>query len=386
MNKHILVIPIAHYVTPTYPFAGIFEKHQIEAMAKVGNKIGVISVGAIPFRFECIFYPYQNFEKDNNLTIYRNYKRSLIPPRFMSFKMMYKFLLNLFFIEFDKYINKNGLPEIIHAHNFLYSGLIAKDIYDKYNIPYIITEHSSFLALNPVFPDCELLIKKAAKDAYTVTAVSSHFKSILNKKFGFKCRLLPNLIDESFVVQENTTYRNKEIFNFLSVGNLIELKNHELLLRAFAKNFRGKKCNLKIGGIGHLKNRLINLSKSLLISDQVEFLGFLNRSEVRNHMTDSSCFVLTSNFETFGVVLIESLSCGTPVISTRCGGPIDIVDETNGILVPINDVDELSNAMLRVFYGDVKFDSEMLKENVILKFGRMAFLERVSEYYNLKIV
>ena len=85
------------------------------------------------------------------------------------------------------------------------------------------------------------------------------------------------------------------------------------------------------------------------MSTQVEFPGLLNREEVRNIIQESHVVVSSSIIETFGVTLIEGMSCGKPVIATRSGGPEEFVTPEVGILIPTDDITALANAMKSMF-------------------------------------
>lgn len=79
---------------------------------------------------------------------------------------------------------------------------------------------------------------------------------------------------------------------------------------------------LEIGGDGPEKTKLEELVTKLGINKNIKFLGQLTRDEVKNKMNEeSSAFVLSSEYETFGVVVVEALALGKPVIATKCGGP-----------------------------------------------------------------
>ncbi len=110
-------------------------------------------------------------------------------------------------------------------------------------------------------------------------------------------------------------------------------------------------------------------------------IGLISREEVITQLDDCDVFVLPSHYETFGVVLIEALSRGVPVISTYCGGPECIVDESNGVLVQPKDVDELAQAMLKMYHEYSNYNKEQLRESVINLYGKEAFYKRVIEIY-----
>jgi aminotransferase len=282
------------------------------------------------------------------------------------------------------YIKEFGQPDIIHAHNFLYAGLIANYIKIKFNIKYIITEHSSSFVRNKL---SDLKIKKineSAINALSVTAVSSAFQNILEKYTDSKIDLLPNIVDEFFFKSKFYLKKNNNKFIFLNIANLDENKNQEFLIKSLKKLVNtNQNVVLKIGGDGFLRNELENLVKSLGIKNQVEFLGRINQVQVREEMMNANCFVLPSNYETFGVVLIEALACGLPLIATKCGGPEDIVDDSNGLLIDTDNQKQLEKAMAYMYDNAIKYNREKLREDVMNKFGECSFVENVMKYYKL---
>jgi len=381
-NKHVLIIPRGHLMTQAMPLASIFEFHQAKALKDSAFKVGMISIGSIPFRKEFLFYPYNSIEVINGIFLLRNYKRFLTPFRLSNFSRLKKRYFDLFFDQFKIYVDTYGLPDIIHAHNFLFSGLVAMEISKLYNIPYVITEHSSSYALGRISKKMKTEIKICSNKAKKVLAVSSSFAKLLNEKFGLSTLVLPNIIEDVFTIYDFSTKKSNEHFVFLNVAALDSNKNQELLIRSFAITFKGSRVILKIAGIGPLRNKLEILCKDLGVADQVLFLGLLTRDKVKDEMFHANCFVLSSNYETFGVVLIEALSCGIPVISTDCGGPIDIVSNFNGLLIDVGNVEQLSNAMKYMFINKSMYDPTYIRAEVLKKFGAETFVEQVSKIYN----
>lgn len=153
---------------------------------------------------------------------------------------------------------------------------------------------------------------------------------------------------------ENVRIR-KEKFTFVTVGRLDNGKNHKLIIDAI-KNLDAE---LWIIGDGVLKENLIEYIKDLKIENKVFLLG--KQTNPFSYLSKADCFVFSSNHEGFPNVLVEALSCGLPVISTDCkSGPREILapksnietqltDELElseyGILVPIQNIDKLKEAM-----------------------------------------
>ncbi len=134
----------------------------------------------------------------------------------------------------------------------------------------------------------------------------------------------------------------------LAAGRLINQKDFPTLLRAFSLVVKAMPAHLAILGEGKDRGMLEELAKELGIYEHVAFLGF-QRNPFR-YMGKATVFVLSSIHEGFGNVLVEAMACGTPVISTDCkSGPREIIEPgKSGILVPVEDYEALSKAMIKV--------------------------------------
>ena len=106
------------------------------------------------------------------------------------------------------------------------------------------------------------------------------------------------------------------------------------------------------------------------------------REEISPLIQQSKVFILTSRYETFGIVYIEAMATGTPVIATRCGGPEDIVTSENGILVNVDDVDETANAMRKMMVKYTKYDKKMISENAIKLYSQETIGNQIQSILN----
>jgi glycosyltransferase involved in cell wall biosynthesis len=130
----------------------------------------------------------------------------------------------------------------------------------------------------------------------------------------------------------------------LTVGSMKAVKNHPLLLRAFAQLGRPD-ARLMFVGDGPGRNGLMALAQDLGVANQVIFAGF--RADPTPFYKAADLFVLSSNYEGFGNVLVEAMACGVPVVSTNCpSGPAEILaNEKYGRLVPVGDIEKLAKAI-----------------------------------------
>jgi glycosyltransferase involved in cell wall biosynthesis len=130
----------------------------------------------------------------------------------------------------------------------------------------------------------------------------------------------------------------------LSVGRLKRVKNHALLMRAFAQLKRAD-ARLMLVGNGELEEDLLGLASRLGIADRTVFAGF--QSDPTPFYRTADLFVLSSDHEGFGNVIVEAMACGIPVVSTDCpSGPSEILAGGKyGTLVPAGDTDTLAHAI-----------------------------------------
>ena len=168
------------------------------------------------------------------------------------------------------------------------------------------------------------------------------------KKYQDRSTIIPNPVAEVPDVQVRTPneQRKKEI---VTAGRLIPQKNHEMLIRSFAKIAPSfPEYRLVIYGEGLLKDNLKGLSSDLGVEQVVDFPGSVN--DVHKRILNSELFVLSSDFEGMPNALMEAMALGITCISTDCpcGGPKDLVkDGVNGLLFPVGDIDACAEAIAK---------------------------------------
>ena len=146
----------------------------------------------------------------------------------------------------------------------------------------------------------------------------------------------------------------------VSVGGFRKQKGYPYLFEALALVRKEIPCGLALVGDGPDRDSLRTLAEDLSLDSQIQFLGF--RENPYAYMARADAFVLPSLWEGFGIVVIEAMACGVPVIATTCPeGPREIItDEVDGLLVPPADSNALAAAILRVL-RDVKLRERLVK-------------------------
>ncbi len=301
-------------------------------------------------------------------------------PQFPVSQKMNRLFRNYFYKRLlNKYINKVGLPDIVHAHTYI-AGKFAFYLKKKHKVPYVITEHLTAFTRN-ILSERELLNAKTVYgNSCKNIAVSNEFTSMLNKKFNLEFTFIPNVVDANYFkpIEKKVKLNDEQIF--INIGHLHVKKNQNMLIKAFAKSFKGNlNYKLWIVGGGERFSALKSLVEKEELTDQVVLWGAQKRDKVRELIQKSDYFVLASKQETFGVVLIEAMSCGLPVISTRSGGPESIItDDKLGILCEINE-DSIAKSMKNVV--EMNWDQNFIREYIVSEFSENAIGEKLKKIY-----
>lgn len=365
---HVLILP-SNYPRSQNDISVSFFREQAIALTHQNLKVGIIHVKLISLLkiFDIKLFPKISYENDHGISTFR-----IIYTKWIVFSEFFKIKLikYLGLIYFKKYIKTNAKPDIIHCHNFNYAGYIAEGIFDKYKIPFVITEHDSrFFTNDSVFNFSA--ISRIAKKSSLCLAVSSKFSKLLGNKIpdSPKWNIHHNIVNKIFL-KNNSELKNKNSFVFISIGRLIKHKNFDLILKSF-KIFNNKYPNsvLKIIGIGPEMNFLKNESIKLKINKNIEFLGELSRMKVVSQLRLSHAFVLGSIYETFGVVFIEALAQGLPILSSACDGVEDIVNNENGLIIRKSNPFAMSKGMFFIYENYENYNKKKIIEDCKLRFS-----------------
>ncbi|QEY23633.1 glycosyltransferase [Neisseria animalis] len=378
---HILIIPSWYPQSPT-DVNGIFFRLQAQALQRAGHKVGVIAghfrslrQGIVPVLSGR--YGIEHFTEQNVPTYIYHHTAFFprLPPEQRAWLKAGRKL-------FERYTAEHGMPDILHAHCINQGGIMAADISRRHGIPYIVTEHSSTYARGMIRSWQRPSMYQAAQGASARLAVSRHFAQLLEREYpGLDWAYLPNLLAPHFE-QEPPAPRpadNADGFTFCTVAHLNPNKGFDILLQAFATAKQQRPAlKLDIGGGGAMLGRLQNLSAQLGLQDSVRFLGAMSHQEVLTLMRQSHAFVSSSHIETFGVVLIEALSQGLPVVATRSGGPESIVRPDNGILAECGNPESLARAMIALYDRRSRYPADLLRRQTLAEFGEAAVIGRLQ--------
>ena len=293
---------------------------------------------------------------------------------------------------FDAYVEKNGTPDLVHAHGrFLYAGALALAIKKKTGIKYIYTEHSTYfqrgLVPTEAYAVCKEVIDEAAAFIVVSKSLLQEMQRVLQTEFP-RARIIPNALDPAFerpIGSRPGEEKGDESFVFTVVAALEHKKGIDVLVRAFGKAVAGKpQLFLNICGDGPMKDEIASFLASNGLEKRVRLLGKKTKEEVIAILNQSDAFVLPSRIETFGVVVIEALSRGLPVVATRSGGPEFILDDNCGILIEPEDAVALEAALVRMASDHRQFDRQGIQTYALTRYGSGKFLETMEKIYSEK--
>jgi glycosyltransferase involved in cell wall biosynthesis len=179
--------------------------------------------------------------------------------------------------------------------------------------------------------------------------------------------------------------KEEEKVKILVVADLVdEIKNISGVIEAVNTVSKATThLELRIVGGGPDEQKLKRLANDLQLLDSVVYFdGRMNNRGVYDKLLHSDFLVMNSRFETFSLICAEALACGIPVIATRCGGPEEIVSEDSGILIPVNNVDALTDAIRKMITEYKKYSSAELATIAATTFSLSKAAEGFSVLYS----
>ncbi len=279
---------------------------------------------------------------------------------------------------FDPVIEKRfreGHFDVIHVHHPMMIGDTARYLSWKYQVPLVFTYHTRYeqylhyIGLSALKGLMPLYLRGCSRACDVVIAPTPLMKEYLGE-IGIKSqvRVLPTgLTKESFSPdRERAALLRQELsggkkYLFCTVARLAKEKNLEFLLRSMKqfKEICGKNFRLALIGEGPGRKALEKQAAVLGLEDEIVFTGKVPNSEIKNYCRASDVFLFSSLSETQGIVLLESMAVGTPVIAIRATGTCDIVsDGVNGYMTNASET-EFSDKLMDILE---KKELEILRE------------------------
>lgn len=275
-------------------------------------------------------------------------------------------------------------PHIIHVNIVGRAAAIAFILKKLKKIPYIVTEHwTGYLPQSGKFRGLfkRYFTKLIINNANTVTTVSNNLrKCMLAHNLNGNYEIVPNVVNTDINVPKK--YSQKIIA--LNISDLVdEMKNISGLINVVAAVVSSRpEFELHILGQGPDREKLEKFASELnLLNKNVFFFNYVPHEKVCEIIASSSFLIVNSRYETFSVVATEALACGIPVLTTRCGGPEEFINEENGMVIPPDNPEELVKGILWMSENYQTFSEEKLKSFVQLNFSRQVVAAKFLNLY-----
>lgn len=277
------------------------------------------------------------FKKKNNYAVYRPFYFKM--PFFGEY-----FFWKIYFYSIVFWFKKHNLDpiDLIHSHGIFPDSYIAIKLGQKYNIPVICHFHDSYF--KKINKNYEKYVSEIVKSAKVIIAVSEFQKNIVLEEYPDTKNIVVvnNGVDsDKFVSNNSKNKKNKFIF----IGNLIYTKGLDILIEAI-KDID----NIEIDVYGQGENEKLykKMADDLNVKNKIFFKGVVENEKLPTIFPNYSGLILPSRHETFGIVLIEAMSCGLFVIATNiCAIPEIVVNKKYGLLFEMDNVEELKNCILK---------------------------------------
>ena len=273
--------------------------------------------------------------------------------------------------------------DIVHM-NIMHPGIWqALFLKWRFKIPFIVSENwHGFQDLSKFkLSLLELkLIELGFKFSSAICPVSQQLKiSMLNANYKANYKIIPNVVDTNKFKIGISKIINKH-FTFLHVSTLDDsIKNVSGIINAFEK-LTHKNITLKIIGDGST-NWILDKIKNLKTSNTVLVENEKNHHEIATEMQKANVFVLFSNIENLPLVLIESISCGTPFIATKVGGIPEMFRKDLGRLVDSGNIDQLVEEMNFMIENTNYFDSKEIRSYALNNYSDKVVGKQFNDLY-----
>jgi glycosyltransferase involved in cell wall biosynthesis len=273
------------------------------------------------------------------------------------------------FISIPRAIKKMR-PDVVHMHYFLFTGhaayraskrlgiptvltLVGNDVYDPFHIP------GGFL---------KFFNERIVRGSDRVVAACAFIRKVVSEKFARplgKINVIPYGVDADRFSPGTSSKENRRSFGIpdgkkvvLTVQRLHERKEIPVFLKAAQLVLESRKdVFFLIAGKGPEEKALKNLSVEMGLSDRIKFLGFVPDERLPVLYQVADIFAFHTIHEGFGIVVLEAMACGKPVVTTRAGGTEDIVEDgKTGFLVSPRDPESFSECIIALL-GDGKLAS-----------------------------
>lgn len=364
-----------NYPLPNNVMQGSFELEQAKMLARYGNEVYYLACSLHPVKKINGKSGIQTWNEDNvQVTVLSAFSTPRVYPIYLvgSRNRQWRKL----FHEVDK---RNGVPDVIHVH---YPAMLMiadplREYHDK-GVRVVATEHWTKV-LGKKLDSIELKEFRKYKSVLDqIICVGSPLRKSVKELIGMDAEVVPNIVNELF----KPSKESHDGYRFVAVGRLVKVKQFDKIIEAFGDCFLGQKgITLTIVGGGEEKDNLQRIITDRKAEEQVKLVGSQSREKTAEIVTNSDNLICFSNFETFGVPIIEAWACGLSTTTTTAAAVIDNFDERLGVEVDYTDFEGLKKALKYVYEHREDFDKEFISQYARERFSESAVAGKLLEIY-----
>lgn len=351
----VLVIP-SWYPNGTDKLMGIYHKEYAYALTKMGIDVDMLFV----YRQRLsnpIKYLFMDKREIDIEETYKVYKIMMMDIEKININLFVKNYVNKLDKLYKEYIKTNSKPDILHAEVTFPAGYAVCILGKKYNIPVVVTEHSSGFVkyFNGKY---EKYGKYVLENSKYTTVSDLMRKQISNLKTDID--LIPNLVDTELFHRKKEKHNG---LNLITVSAFRVGKGIEYLIEAMSmlvnKNID---VHLNIIGDGYLMGNYKEITTKYGMDKYITYYGQKTKEEISKILPNNDIFVIPSTYESFCIPGVEALASGLPIVSTRCYGPEEYIDNKCGEFCDIKDPKGLADAIIKVSKKLDKYDVKYLRK------------------------
>lgn len=362
--------------------SGIYTKNLARELSEMGHTVKVVFPEIEPVSFDAfetrvILFKgpeTQNPEMNYNFPCFTSHPRSNHTYYELTDEELEGYVQK--FVDVTKEEVERFKPDVIHAQHLWVTPYAAS----LTGIPYIVTAHGTDLKGFVIDDRYHKYALEGARKASKIITISEQVDTEVSELYGVpeeKKQLVMNGYDENlFKVRDlnredvlsdfNLSEKPDYVVSF--AGKLTHFKGVDVLLKAakiYNESIEGNVLTL-IAGNGELYEEL-NKMKMMLKLDSVKFLGHVNQGQLVDLYNIADVSTVPSRTEPFGLVAIEALACGTPVVGTNQGGLPDFLIKEVGTLVPVEDDLALADAIIAEIKNKNKEERALAAADYALK-------------------
>lgn len=370
----MFVVIVARGVPSTRtPLWGIFELDQARALRAAGHRVAIAALDVRSLR------RWRRFGVRHEVVAGIDVHTVSVPLGRVPSRLDQAVLDRAFDAAFARIIALHGMPDVVHAHFTKYALAVARSTYRR-KFALVNTEHNSKFTPQAIPYDLRLKASEAYRRSDAVVAVSQALADVITDNFDLPVRVVPNIVDVATFAR--LPRRQHDGIRLVSAGNLLPRKRMALLVDGFARAFGDREdISLTIIGEGPEREAIEAHAVEAGVQGRVRLLGQRSRAQIAAEFATCDGFVMLSEWETFGVVFIEAMASGLPVLASRCGGPEGFLHEGVGMFAETDSAEELAGSLARFVEHFRDWDADGIRADVVSRFAPERIAAQLSEVY-----